>query len=131
MIILFPIEQFDRDKLREMTDDELVALADKHPEDIPTYDQTEDYLTDVDDQTVDTDNYWHCHVRKVYVVSYTIIGKQFRVVCKTPEEAKLFANRLGQVPDLTVTECYDGSPLTLPDPDTKVTSLTSYMRPRH
>lgn len=121
MIILFPINQFDRDKLREMTDEELVAILRDNKEAIPVYPTIEEFLTDVDDQTIDTDRYWHCNVDKLHVVTCPMVmGQTWRIVCRTPEEAALLTSRF-KTSDQTVTECYDGSPLTLPDPtDPKV-----------
>ena len=131
MIILFPINQFDRDKLRQMTDEELVAISQGNVDTIPVYSTTEDYLTDVDDQFIDTDKYWHCNVEKVYVVTCPMsMGQTWRIVCRTPEEATLLMSRFSSSGQ-TVTGCYDGSPLTLPDPaapKVKVMDLPTFIR---
>lgn len=133
MVILFPINRIERDQLREQTDDQIVTLShvlDYGDEDIPVYETTEEFLTDIDDQSIDPNAYWCVEVRKVYVVSYApLANKRYRVVCNTPEEARLLATIL-RSPDLTVDECYDGHPLTLSDkddPDTTVLTLSKWL----
>ena len=52
MILLFPIENYNRDKLREMTDHELVTMAEKD-ELVLTYPSTDEFLEALDNQEID------------------------------------------------------------------------------
>lgn len=127
MILLFPIENYERDILREMTDHELVTMAEKD-ELVLTYPSTDEFLEALDNQEIYPQGFWHREVDKVYVVVYSVLfgGKKYAIVCKTKEEVRLAATLL-RLPDPMVMECYDGSFESFLSEDTAVITLATWL----
>lgn len=116
MILLFPIDDYERDILREMTDHELTAAAEKD-ELVLSYPSTDEFLEALDNQEIDPQAYWHKEVNKVYVVTYHVSYKneEYRVLCHTEYEASLLVKYLvtRSIKTPVTIATYDGSSYTV------------------
>lgn len=136
MILLFPIDDYERDILREMTDHELVTIAEKD-ELVLTYPSTDEFLETLDNQEIDPQAYWHKEVNQLHVVTYKAYGQkdEYRVLCYTENEARAVYKRIqccNTHPEAMISHCYDGSDFTMNKKKSKklhIITITQFLWP--
>lgn len=97
MILLFPINDYERDQLDLLLPNELVGKAAGDPH-VLSYAKTSDFLEALDNQEIDPQAYWHREVEEPqYIVSYHLPSNDkdiYRVLCPTKGEAVILVKYL-------------------------------------